>query len=128
MDGGGHGGLVKSSHRDACWSRCGAGEGRADPQGDPVCPVEPLGALQEEQGRRLLDPGQPDLRELAIQEEEEEIEEEAHGYEEDAGEEEKEVTVQLVHNCTIFLCSLDVINIDDQCRGPNVKEKDHLDG
>ena len=34
----------------------------------------------------------------------------------------------LVHNCTIFLCSLDVRNIDDQCRGPNVKEKDHLDG
>ena len=40
-----------------------------------------------------------DLREPAIQEEEEEgqeeeIEEEAHGDEEDAGEEEKEVTVQ----------------------------------
>ena len=33
----------------------------------------------------------------------------------------------VVHNCTIFLCSLDVRNIDDQCRGPNVKEKDHLD-
>ena len=58
----------------------------------------------------MLDPGQPDLREPAIQEEEEEIEEEAHGDEEDAGEEEKEVTVQLVHNCTIFLCSLDVRN------------------
>ena len=37
-------------------------------------------------------------------------------------------SMSLVHNCTIFLCSLDVINIDDQCRGPNVKEKDHLDG
>ena len=35
---------------------------------------------------------------------------------------------RLVHNCTIFLCSLDVRNIDDQCRGPNVKEKDHLVG
>ena len=34
----------------------------------------------------------------------------------------------VVHNCTIFLCSLDVRNIDGQCRGPNVKEKDHLDG
>ena len=42
----------------------------------------------------MLDPGQPDLREPAIQEEEEEIEEEAHGDAEDAGEEEKEVTVQ----------------------------------
>ena len=83
---------------------------RANTQSDPLRPLQPLGALQEEQGRRLLDPGQPDLRELAIQEEEEEIEEEAHGYEEDAGEEEKEVTVQLVHNCTIFLCSLDVRN------------------
>ena len=37
-------------------------------------------------------------------------------------------TQYLVHNCTIFLCSLDVRNIDDQCRGPNIKEKDHLDG
>ena len=35
--------------------------------------------------------------------------------------------MSLVHNCTIFFCSLDVRNIDDQCRGPNVKEKDHLD-
>ena len=34
----------------------------------------------------------------------------------------------LVHNCTIFLCSLDVRNIDDQCRGPSIKEKDHLVG
>ena len=25
----------------------------------------------------------------------------------------------IVHNCTIFLCSLDVGNIDDQCRGPS---------
>ena len=31
-------------------------------------------------------------------------------------------------NCTIFLCSLDVRNIDDQCRGPSIKEKDHLVG
>ena len=29
---------------------------------------------------------------------------------------------------TIFLCSLDVRNIDDQCRGPSIKEKDHLAG
>ena len=34
----------------------------------------------------------------------------------------------LVHNCTIFLGSLDVRNIDDQCRGPSRKEKDHLVG
>ena len=40
----------------------------------------------------------------------------------------------VVHNCTIFLCSLDVrnidvdIDIDDQCRGPSVKEIDHLVG
>ena len=34
----------------------------------------------------------------------------------------------LVHNCTLFLCSLDVGNIDDQCRGPSKKEKDHLAG
>ena len=67
---------------------------RANTQSDPLRPVEPLGALQEEQGGGVLDPGQPDLREPAIQEEEEEIEEEAHGDEEDAGEEEKEVTVQ----------------------------------
>ena len=32
----------------------------------------------------------------------------------------------LVHNCTIFPGSLDVRNIDDQCRGPSTKEKDHL--
>ena len=30
---------------------------------------------------------------------------------------------QLVHSCTIFLCSL-----DDQFRGPNLKEKGHLAG
>ena len=29
---------------------------------------------------------------------------------------------RLVHNCTIFLCSLDVGNIDDQCRGPSIRE------
>ena len=34
----------------------------------------------------------------------------------------------LVHNCTIFLLPLDVRNIDDQCRGPSIKEKDHLVG
>ena len=34
----------------------------------------------------------------------------------------------LVHNCTIFLCSLDVGNIDDQCRCPTIKEKDHRAG
>ena len=34
----------------------------------------------------------------------------------------------LLHNCTIFLCSLDVGNIDDQCRVPSIKEKDHLAG
>ena len=32
------------------------------------------------------------------------------------------------HNCTIFLCSLDDGNKDDQCRGPSIKEKDHLVG
>ena len=32
----------------------------------------------------------------------------------------------LVHNCTLFLCSLDVEN--EQCRGPSIKEKDHLIG
>ena len=32
----------------------------------------------------------------------------------------------LVHNCTIFLCSLDAGNIDDQCRCPSKNEKDHL--
>ena len=31
--------------------------------------------------------------------------------------------LEVIHNCTIFLCSLDVRNIDDQCRGPNIKEK-----
>ena len=35
---------------------------------------------------------------------------------------------KLVHNCTIFLLPLDVRNIDDQCRGPSIKEKDHLVG
>ena len=31
--------------------------------------------------------------------------------------------------CSIFLLSLDVVNIiEDQCRGPIMKEKDHLDG
>ena len=34
----------------------------------------------------------------------------------------------LIHNCTIFLCSLDVGNIDDQFRGPSIKEEDHLVG
>ena len=34
----------------------------------------------------------------------------------------------LVHNCTIFLCHVDVGNIDDQCRCPGIKEKDHLAG
>ena len=53
----------------------------------------------------MLDPGQPDLREPAIQEEEEEIEEEAHGDEEDAGEEEKEVTVQYAVKGTPFAFS-----------------------
>ena len=34
----------------------------------------------------------------------------------------------VVHCCTKFLCSLDVGNIiDDQCRGPSIKGKDHLD-
>ena len=36
--------------------------------------------------------------------------------------------ILLANNCTILLCSLDVGNIDDQCRGPSVKEKDHLAG
>ena len=30
--------------------------------------------------------------------------------------------------CTLFLCSLDVGNIDDQRRGPSIKEKDHIAG
>ena len=34
----------------------------------------------------------------------------------------------LAHNCTIFLCSLDVANIDDHCRIPSIKEKYHLAG
>ena len=34
----------------------------------------------------------------------------------------------IVQNCTIFLCSLDVGHIDDQCRGPSIKGKDHLAG
>ena len=33
-----------------------------------------------------------------------------------------------VHNCTIFLYSLDVGNLDDQCRGLIIKEKHHLAG
>ena len=33
-----------------------------------------------------------------------------------------------VYICTVYMCSLDVGNIDDQCRGPSVKEKDHLAG
>ena len=37
-------------------------------------------------------------------------------------------TFQLVHNCTIFLSSLDIGNIDNQYRGPSIKEKDHLVG
>ena len=36
----------------------------------------------------------------------------------------------LVHNYTIFLCSLDIENIDDidddQYRGPSKREEDHL--
>ena len=36
--------------------------------------------------------------------------------------------IQIVHNCTIILFSLDVGNIDDQCRGPSIKEKGHLAG
>ena len=35
---------------------------------------------------------------------------------------------KVVHNCTIFLCSLDAGNIDDQGRGPVTKEKGHLAG
>ena len=31
-----------------------------------------------------------------------------------------------VHNYTLFLCSLDVGNIDDQCGGPRMKEIDQL--
>ena len=27
-------------------------------------------------------------------------------------------TYMLIHNCNIFLCSLDVVNIDDHCRCP----------
>ena len=37
-------------------------------------------------------------------------------------------TFQLVHNCTIFLSSLDIGNIDNQYRGPSIKENDHLVG
>ena len=33
---------------------------------------------------------------------------------------------RLAHSCTIFLCPLDVGNIDDWCRCPSIKEKDHL--
>ena len=32
------------------------------------------------------------------------------------------VPICLVHNCIIFLCSLDVRNTGDQCRGPSIKE------
>ena len=43
-----------------------------------------------------------------------------------------EVTIRVAqiveHNCTLFLCSLDVRNIGDQCRVPSIKEKDHLAG
>ena len=34
----------------------------------------------------------------------------------------------LVHNCTIFLCSLDVRNIDDPYRNPIMNNKDHRVG
>ena len=34
----------------------------------------------------------------------------------------------VVHNCTIFLCSPDVRNIIHQSRDPNKKEKGHLVG
>ena len=34
----------------------------------------------------------------------------------------------IAYNCTIFLCFLDVGNIDDHCRGPSIKEKGHLAG
>ena len=33
-----------------------------------------------------------------------------------------------VHKYTLFLCSLDVGNIDDQCRGPIIMETDHPAG
>ena len=33
------------------------------------------------------------------------------------------ITQKPVHNYTIFLCSLDVGNIDGQSRGPSIKEK-----
>ena len=39
-----------------------------------------------------------------------------------------DVQSDVVHNFTIFLCSLDVRNIDDQSRGPSIKEKDDLVG
>ena len=32
------------------------------------------------------------------------------------------LTKHLIHNWTIFLCSLDIGNVDDQCRGPRIKE------
>ena len=35
---------------------------------------------------------------------------------------------QLVHYYIIFLSSLDVVNIEDQCRDPSIKKKDHLAG
>ena len=37
-------------------------------------------------------------------------------------------TDTLLHNCTIFMWSLDVGNMDDQCKGPSIKGKDHLAG
>ena len=43
-----------------------------------------------------------------------------------------EVTIRVAqiveHNCTLFLCSLDVRNKGDQCRVSSIKEKDHLAG
>ena len=33
-----------------------------------------------------------------------------------------------VHEYTLFLCSLNVRNIDDQSRGPSIMETDHLAG
>ena len=40
----------------------------------------------------------------------------------------EEVALGIVHDCNIFRCSLDVGNIDDQCRGPSMMETDHLAG
>ena len=36
--------------------------------------------------------------------------------------------IPAVHECTIFLCSLEIGNIHDQCRRPSIQEKDHLAG